>query len=405
MAVTSPDCAAQTGVYPLSVSERFTQSNAAPARNLAGWRVQSSASLRGGYDDNITSSAIDPASSPERELRGALEAVREIESHTFTGSAAIAQTSYSSAPRNDDTEGRLGATAALRLHPRLVLRGAVGVEEGRETSALANGINVNGAFDPYLERASFRRLPMEGGLDYDFGRWSLSADADLAYVDYDPQTTRAGLTIDQSFRNGRESELRTRAAYEIHPNLSLFGEVAGNRRRFDDPSGDNDGWRLTGGGEFEFLRLLVGDAYAGYASQRYLTGGAVSGLTVGASLNWYADERVSFRFDARREFRADQVTNSSTVTSAAPLIHEAVGLRAEYEPLRRLLVFGQVNYERDRRESVNRVDTLTTLIIGGSVVMTRKLRLVLDLQHENGASDFAGDHSRDRVSVGVAAFY
>lgn len=405
LSLTSPARAAQPNSHPISVGERFAAMNTSSPVNSGGWHVQSLASLRAGYDDNIISSAVAPARSPEIELRGSMEAARALELHTFTASAAIAQTWYSSSRLNDDTEVRLGATAALRPNPRLVLRGAVDVTTGRESNALANGIEVNGVYDPYTERAQFRRLPMEAGLDYEFGRWSFSANAEVAYVDFDPQATRAGMTIDQGFRSGRESEIRTRAAYEIDPTLSLFGELVGNRGRFDDSNGDDDGWRIAGGAQFAFLRLLVGEAYAGYASQRYLAGGEVTGFTFGTSLNWYADELVSFTFGAKRELRADQVTTASAVVFAVPLVHDELGARAEYEPLRQLLVFGQAKYERDRRNIVNRSDALTTLTFGGTYVVTRNLRLVLDYVHEAGTSEFAGDHARNRVSVGAAASY
>jgi len=403
--LTSPARAADPDQYPASVGQRFDKMNPAPVFNVEGWHVEISGSVRTGYDDNIAAAAVAPESSPEIELRGGVKAARDIGPHTLTANAALARIWYPDSSHNNDTEAVLGAAAALRLQPGLVLRGTASAIRGREQNELANGIVVNGVFDPYTERAEFHRLPMEAGIDYDFGHWFFGANADLGYVEFDPQVTRSGLTIDQGFRNGWETELRARAAYEFHPSLSLFGEIAADRGRHDDPNGDDEGWRIVGGGQLEFQHLLVGNAYAGYASKSFSTGGEVDGLTFGASLNWYADELVSFTLDAKREFRAEQVTTLVGVTSAVPLVHDAIALRAEYEPLRQVLVFAEVGYARDDRESVNRTDGLTKVTVGGTYVVTRDLRLNFEYEHADGTSDFAGDHERNRVSVGLTAFY
>ena len=196
-----------------------------------------------------------------------------------------------------------------------------------------------------------------------------------------------------------------RAGYEIYPHMSLFGEARAGANRYDDSNGDSNTWRAVVGGEMEFSRLLVGEAFAGYAVQSFPSGGQTSGLTYDAQLHWFARELLSFTFDASREFRGEVATTLAGVASTIPVTDDRVSVRAEWEPLRLLLVYAQAGYEREGRESVDRSDQLVSLIVGATYVLTRNLNLELEYEREDGRSNFAGDFARDRVSLGLAAAY
>jgi len=390
---------------PVSVGDRFHTLNLAPGFALDGWEVRPAAALRPGYDDNITWSSNRPASSSELELRGSVDATQQTGPYAVSANALLRQTWYPDAADNDKTEATLRGAIAVQLGPRLVLRGAASFENGVETG-ITNGIVVDGAFDPYVKRATFRRIPIEAGVDYTAGRFGLRGDARLEAVDFDPQTTRSGLRVGQDFRNGWESEFRLRGSAELYPHMSVFAEARAGARRYDDANGDSDTWRAVAGGEVELARLLVGEVSAGYAVQSFPNGGGqTSGLTYGAQLHWFAHELLSFTLEAQREFRAEVTTTSAGVTSTIPVTHDAVSIRAEWEPLRSLLIHAQAGYEREGRDSVDRTDRLVSLIVGATYVLTRNLNFELEFEHEDRRSNFSGDFERNRVSLGLAAAY
>ena len=390
---------------PVSVGDRFNALNLAPGFALEGWEVRPAASLRPGYDDNITWASDRPASSSELELRGSVDASQQVGPYAVNASALLRQTWYPDSSDSDKTEANLRGAITVELGPRLALRGAASFEQGVETG-ITNGIVVSGVFDPYTKRAAFRRIPVEAGIDYTIGRFALRGDARLEAVDFDSQTTRSGLRVAQDFRNGWESELRLRGGYEIYPHLSVFAETRAGASRYEDSNGDNDTWRAVVGGEVELSRLLVGEAYAGYAGQSFpSSGGQTSGLTYGAQLHWFARELLSFTLNTQREFRAEVTTTLAGVTSTIPVTHDAVSVRAEWEPLRSLLVYAQAGYEREGRASVDRTDQLVSLIVGATYVLTRNLNFEFEYEREDGTSNFSGDFERNRVSLGLAAAY
>lgn len=400
----SPSPARAAPQDPVSVGDRFETLNLAPGFDLRGWDVRPAASLRGGYDDNITWSPRNAEASSELELRGSIDASQRMGRFTVDANALLKQTYYPDSPDNARTDANVGMRLAFELEPNLVLRGAVSYAEGVETG-ITNGIIVNGIFDPYKKLPTVRRVPLEAGVDYRIGRFTLRSDARLEAVDYDPQTTQSGVKIAQDFQNGWQGELRLRGGYEVLPHLSFFTEVVGDKRRYEDSHGDSDSWRAVTGGEVEFSHLLIGEAYVGYAVQSFPTGGETSGLTYGAGLHWFAREILSFTLDARREFRAEVTTTTLGATSTVPVTFDQVSVRAEWEPTRPLLVYAQAGYQREGRDSVDRTDELTSFIVGATYILTRDLRVVFDYEHQDGTSNFSGDFERNRVSLGLAGAY
>ena len=389
---------------PVSVGDRFNTMHLAPGFAMEGWEVRPGAELRAGYDDNITWASTGAPASAELLLRGSVDASQQMGPYALGVNALLRQTWYPDASDDNKTEANLRATISADMAPRLVLKGAVSFETGVETG-ITNGIVVDGVFDPYTKRGVFRRIPLETEVDYSIGRIGLRGDMRLEAVDFDAQTTRSGLRLAQDFRNGFEGEVGLRGSYEVYPNLAAFVDLRKGARRYEDSNGDSDTWRAVMGGSVEFTRLLVGEAYAGYAGQSFPGGGETSGLSYGAQLHWFARELLSFTFDASREFRAEVDTTAAGVASAVAVTHDVVSVRAEWEPLRRLLVYAQAGYEQEERESVNRSDELLSLIVGATYVLTGNLNFVFEYEHEDESSNFSGDFERNRVTLGVAAAY
>jgi len=401
---TSTIALAASEAEPVSVGDRFNTMHLAPGFAIEGWEVRPGAELRAGYDDNITWASTSAASSGELTLRGSVDATQQAGPYALGVNVLLRQTWYSDAQDNDKTEASLRTSLSADVGQGLVLKGSVSAETGVETG-ITNGIVVDGVFDPYTKRAVFRRLPLEAEVDYSAGRIGLRGEIRLEAVDFDDQRTRSGLRIGQDFRNGFEGEAGLRGSYEVYPDLAAFVDVRKGARRYEDSNGDSDTWRAVVGGSVELTRLLVGEAYVGYAGQSFPGGGETSGLSYGAELHWFARNLLSFTFNASREFRAEVDTTTAGATSAIAVTHDLVSLRAEWEPLRQLLVYAQAGYEQEERESVNRSDELLSMIVGATYVLTGNLNFVFEYEREDGTSNFSGDFGRDRVTVGLTAAY
>ena len=288
---------------PEGPGDRLAALRRGEAFHTEGWEVFPSASLRGGYDDNITLSSLRPAASLEIGAEGALEARFKTGRYTFVADAGVVQTLYPSAQELDSTEGRIRATVSAEL-AQLSLRGSVAYVREAERSR-NNGLFVNGVFEPYTTRPIIERATAEAGSTYAIGRTTLSADARVSAVGADRLATASGAVIDQTFRDGFESEFRARAAYDANPFLDVFSDVSANLRRYEDSNADNDVWRAVFGAKFELTRLMHSEVRAGFAEQSFPDGAKASGFVYGASLRWFPDEMLSLALDAEHDFGAD----------------------------------------------------------------------------------------------------
>lgn len=388
---------------PQSVGERFNWVNRPQALVVDGWEVRPSLTAGGGYDDNITLTGDDGPSSSELFLRAAMDAGRGIGAYWLTLNAAFGQTWYPEASENDATEANVRAAALYDAKP-FTMHSAVSYLQGVERE-IDNGIFVDGVFEPYTTRAEFRRVPFEAGFTYDIARVVFEGGLRVSAVDYETLTTTSGLSVPQDFRSGWEGEVRFRGGYEATPDLAFFAEAATATNQYRDSQGDSDTWRVVVGSAMEFTRLLIGEVSAGYGATSLNAGGETSGFTYRARLNWFVSELVSLTLNGERRFEAEVVTTSTGVTSAVPLTHDVINLRAEWEPLRRLYVHAQAGYEEERNESVSRIDDLTSINAGAAYVFDSSWRLAVDGTYEFGTSGFSSDVERHRVVLGLTAAF
>jgi opacity protein-like surface antigen len=108
--------------------------------------------------------------------------------------------------------------------------------------------------------------------------------------------------------------------------------------------------------------------------------------------------------EARRDFGA-AVEKFGGVSLAVPTTHDAFSLRAEFEPLRTLMVFAEASYEQDRRDGPSREEDLWSFGAGANYALTANLRLEAEFNYWVGSSNFSGDFDRSRLSIGITTQY
>jgi hypothetical protein len=390
---------------PVSVGERFDQNNASRGMQAGPWRVTPTATLRGGYDDNVTTVSIDPVSTPFAQLRGRVDAVNEDGSDSVRLYAEVAHTWYTDAKELDDFEASGGLDFAVQADEYIRMRGGIGVSLNGEVDSANEGIVIGGNFDPYVDLARYLAIPASLGVTYDTGSWFVRADGAVTYRDYKSRRTLGGTTVDQDFRSGTIADLDVRAGWHFSPSMAAFVQGGYNLQRFEDETADSDGWRAVAGLEFELSRLLTGEVFAGYAAQSYADAGETTGLTYGASLDWFATELISLHLRARRDFGAERTAIVGGASVTSPVTHDSVALQIEYEPLRQLLIRGRAGHQWDTYEGSDRTDKRLYAGVGIDYVFSPNVRLNLDYLYDETTSEVAGDSNRSVISLGLTAGY
>lgn len=408
-ALSTHELAAQTArstqPEPESVGERFRRNNNPAGLRLGPWEVTPDATLRGGYDDNVTTVAEDAVASPIVELRGRVDVVNRDGADSFTAFAEVRQTWVTDATDLDRFDASGGIAADYQVSEYVRIRGAIGVNYAAEADDAGEGIIVGGVFDPFVDLSEYLAVPASIGVSVDTGRWFVTASGQMVWSDFEDRTTRSGVIINQDYRNGYIGDVSLRAGWRLTPATGLFVEGGYNLQRFRDENADSDGWRAVAGAEFELTRLLTGDIFAGYAAQSFTGGDEVTGLTYGASLNWFPTELISVHLAARRDFTAEQTVLDAGIARTSPVTRDSVGLRVEYEPLRQFLITAQGGWSQSSYEGQDRTDQRFYAGLGLEYVFTPNFRLNLDYRYEDSASDVSGDATRNVIMLGVSARY
>lgn len=403
-AVALPALAQEPG--PESVAHRFHERTLPEGGQAGPWKITPSVTLRGGYDDNVTTVPDDEVSSGVLELRGRVDAVNETAAASYALYAEGGYAWYTDIDDYDGFEGNVGGRMNVQVSDYVRIRGAVGVAYAEDEDAATEGIVIATGFDPYVDLARYLSIPVSLGGRYDTGRWYVDASGELVYSDFEDRRTRSGLVVNQDFQTGTETNLALRGGWTFSSATSVFVEGQYNLQRYEDATADSDGWRLVAGAEFELSRLFTGEVFAGYAAQSYAAGGdEVTGLTYGGSLNWYLTQLVSMHLQARRDFGAERTAIVGGLTETLPVIRDNVSLRIEYEPLRQVLVTGSVGWQGSTYEGDDREDSRIFGSIGLEYVFTPNIAVTLDYLHEQTSSDIAGDASRNAIMLGVSGRY
>lgn len=394
-------------VEPESVAARFAAENRTPGLKALGWEVRPGMELRGGYDDNPTRSPADPKSSAVVALRGTLDARRQMGPAELAFDAAVEQEWVASASGEDVLTANAGLRGAVYAGNQLTLRGGVGIERGAEEIGSGdNGVVTLGVLDPYAGRQVFTRTPLEIGAAQDFGRFFWDAGLRAAHIEYDEAETESGLTIGQDFRNGWESSVEGRVGYRISEGYGFFVRGEANRRRYEDRTADNDGWKASAGLDFELTRILTGEVTAGWAEQTYaVTGQSNSAWTYGAGLTWFASPLLSISLDASRDFRAQQTIDGLGASTTTPVLRDAVSVRADLEVMRPWLVYAGANYAQNESDDGTQDNSLTQLSLGSAYILNRYLRLNAEYAYALAKTNSTGDVTRNAVSLGLIASY
>ena len=388
----------------MTVADRFRQNNPEPVVHTAGWMLRPLVELRAGYTDNVDWVATEAKGSPELTLRGSIEATRETGLLQATLRASLETTQYASRRFDAARNTGAGATLALRPSQSLTLRTSIAYEENK-TPTSANGIEIDGDWVPYASFAAFRRVPLTLGVEASIGRHRLDVEATSTYNNYDELVTQTGIAVSQDFRSGWQHGLRTRATWSAHDALEAFIEGEAKIERYVNDTADTDQYSLAVGAVFEPHPLVRAEILAGYAYQDYRIAGGTSGIIFDGDIVWYMSPLVTVTLDASREFRGNVFTTADGAFSTEPATTDRIGLSADWEPLRRLLVSAGSAWTVDETASGDRRDTFVSLSMKAQYVVFDRLHAWLEVEHQSGQSNLIGDVSRNRISLGVSTPY
>ena len=197
----------------------------------------------------------------------------------------------------------------------------------------------------------------------------------------------------QDFRNNQRTELTSRLAYAISPNVAVYGQGSVAQTEFDndqvvfDPvtntnvsqSRDSEGYTALVGVDFETNNLIRGDIAIGFFSEDKDDDAFsdVDGLSVDGRAQWFPSRLTTVSFTAGRS-----VVDNGLIDSPST-VQTRFGVEVDHEFSRQVIgsLFG--NISQDEYEEIAREDEFTRFGAGVTYKLNKRVHFTGSLQNVN----------------------
>lgn len=288
--------------------------------------------------------------------------------------------------------------------------GADGIVDVSRNFRIGAGTRFERQYEAFGTGESFAKFDKPVG--YDIYQGYLSANAQLQRLrvgvfgsvrryDYD-DVTQNGVLVDQHYRDHTTYEVATRVGYEISPSMVAFVQASNDWRDYDHSNLSNTGFNVVGGVELQLSRLVRGEAFAGYFWRNFQDASVRDrdGLLYGANVYWYVTPLMTLGATASRDVSETALGGSGSYTT------DTIGVRADYELLRYLIVTGRLSYEHRAYNDVERTDNVVRSGVSVTYLVNRNVHLSADYTHTDSSSNLpTADYARDVVGVSMKVQY
>jgi hypothetical protein len=211
------------------------------------------------------------------------------------------------------------------------------------------------------------------------GRVRFSARGDVRSFTYEDGRTIGGAVVEQGDRDRTISSVTGRTDVALSPATALFVQATGNSRDYDvastplNPARDSSGYEVLAGANFEVGALARGEVAAGYIQQEFDSPafGDVSGLGARASIEYFPTQLTTLTTTVSR------TVEDAAIVGAGGYLSSSIGLQADHELLRNVILGGQLTYAEDDYEGIDRTDERLSASLRATYLVNRRLGVSL----------------------------
>lgn len=291
------------------------------------------------------------------------------------------------------TTGQLDASRAVRFEAGADFRRAY---ELRTSS---------GASQDSVDPIEFDQSNAFLGVVREFGRSRLSANGKLMKTDYKNAGLPDGTEIDQDFRDQTQIAIAIQGDYAISPETALFARIG-----YTDV--DHDQLPTTGlqrdretidgrlGLDFELTRALRGQVGLGYFSTDFITAELddVDGFGFDGQVEWFATPLITLTASGERGTRSSELLDSPAT------IQTQLGLKADYEYRRNVILSAGFNLIDDDYNFIDRSDVRNEYSLTGLILFNPNVGLEAQISRRTLDSKGAlaqSDFKENRLLLGL----
>lgn len=275
----------------------------------------------------------------------------------FQGGADIGR--YIDNDSEDFEDYEFNANGRVDVTRRTKLRGGAGYRMEHEDRSSPD--DVSG-----IEPTTFDVLSANVEGSHTFNRVTLTLGGAFDQFDFDDVGRAGGAIINNDDRDRNAVEGSVQVSYEVAPQYEAFVRGAYNVRDYDaalDDNGvnrDSDGYEVVAGVSLDFGGITFGDFFAGYQSQNFDDPllNTASGPVVGADITWNVTPLTTIVGSISRVVRESTTRDVTTGNFASGRFFTTVGVSADHELMRNVLIGADISASQDDFEGINRTDEI-----------------------------------------------
>jgi len=359
-----------------------------------GFRLKPAVDVNVSYDDNVFRTETPTASDTFATLRGGFDLRSNWGRHELAFSAQIVRQQYFSHQEANETDWNVGASGRLDLAHRTTASAEASYAVLHEPRSSPD--EPGGA----LNATRYSVLHADASLVHDPGIVAFSEGGSFDRYVYEPTKLIGGGTFDNADRNHDAYQGWGKVAYQPSPNLAVFlrGSYGGqtydhklDRNGFDR---EQQSFHADAGTDVHLTHLLEGEVFVGYVNDRFHAPlQSVTGIDYGAALHWFATNLLTVHFTASRLF------DDTTLDGASISDDQSLGLSADYELLRNLIIQSHVSFLDSRFVGITRNDTTWEAGIGAKWLIDRYISAGAGYTFSHRSSSAPGQNYNDNLAT------
>ncbi|KAF0184575.1 MAG: hypothetical protein FD124_705 [Alphaproteobacteria bacterium] len=361
--------------HNISVQQRAYDEHAPLGIGLGGFLLFPQLDLGVEYNDNIFAATANETEDTILVAGASARLASQWSRHALNFFGGVQSRTFTDNEDDNAVDWRLGADGRLDIIRDMHIAG--GAAFGRTTESRFAG---NGPAN-LVEPIEYDFEEAHGELVRDVNR--IRAGISFAYGKYDYKDGQvfAGPVFEQDDRDNDVLDITGRLDYALSPDTAVFGSVTHRARDYDLDSGtanggpildrDSEGWRYLIGANFDITSVVRGEAAVGYSTTEYDAAAFadVDGFSAYGQAEWFVTKMTSITANASRE------TVDAGISGAAGIQRTSIGVRADHELRRDIILFGGVSLDQDEYQSFDRDDDRTRFNVGVDWYANRLLKV------------------------------
>lgn len=373
---------------------------------LGSWRLYPSIAADAGYESNLFGDGDDPTSAPFVELRpaAALEATPSWGQLRLDASGRF--TRFIGHSQANET------AFAVAGYARYDLDSDTGLEGGADFAQMIERRDSSGFPDGRVEPVRYLQTQVYGRATHQAGDLRVTGAVDYTIFNFhDTKALTADDTvssiIDQDIRDQAVLRGDLRADYTVTPGIAVFarGVVQSIHDRIaeiapGEPNLGGKAYTVLGGIALNGSGLVRGSIGVGYVWRDFGNASApnINGLAVNADIAYFATPILTLSAQASR------TVEEAVLQEAAGYVSNAVGVAADYEVKRWLIVHADAGFRYNDFRVNPRTDKIFNASLGATYNVDRRIAFTGSLSYVDRsiANDpFAASYNDITVRLGA----